>query len=228
MNGQSPSIGGRQRRLVLFVDRQIVRLTHHWLAALNLLIGGYLLLPILAPVLMANGAEQAGRMIYVLYAPACHQLPQRSFFLYGPQLTYTLDELWALGEVNSNNPLVLKQYLGSPQVGFKMAMCARDIALYGGLLIGGLLFGILRKHIRPISLLVYALFLLPLVVDGGTQLIGWRESTWVLRLITGLIAGLGTIWLLYPHVEDAFKEIRWQAEGQIDKAQQPSKPQSVD
>ncbi|MBN1937232.1 MAG: DUF2085 domain-containing protein [Anaerolineae bacterium] len=218
MSDQRPPVTGWQRDLVLFIDRQIIKLAQHWLAAFNLLIGVYLLLPILAPVLMASGAPRLGRAIYVLYAPACHQLPQRSFFLYGPQATFTLDELWALGEVDSDNPFVLKQFLGSAQVGFKMALCVRDVALYGGLLTGGLLFALLRKQRKPISLLVYGLCLLPMVIDGGTQLIGLRESNWILRLISGGIAGIATVWLLYPHIENAFDEVRWRAQTQVKKA----------
>lgn len=214
---QPASSASQRRALTLWIDRQIVKLAQHWLAALNLLIGGYLLLPVMAPILMLNGATGAGQMIYILYSPACHQLPQRSFFLGGPQFSYTLDELWALGEVDSDNPFVLKQFLGSPHVGYKMALCVRDVGLYGGLLIGGLIFGLVRKHIRPLSLLAYGFLLLPLVLDGGTQLIGLRESTWFLRLVTGLIAGMGTIWLLYPHVDGAFEEVRRQAESQIAK-----------
>ena len=33
----------------------------------------------------------------------CHQLPERSFFLLGPQATYSLDELWALGAVSEGS-----------------------------------------------------------------------------------------------------------------------------
>lgn len=221
MNGeQRPPITGRRRTLVLFIDRQIIKLAQYWLAAFNLLIGIYLFLPILAPVLMASGAPGLGRLIYLVYAPACHQLPQRSFFLGGPQANYTLDELCSLGEIDSDNPFELKQFLGSPRIGFKMALCQRDIALYGGLLLGGLLFGPLRKRIKPISLLVYGLLLLPMALDGGLQFIGLYESNWILRLLTGGLAGIATVWMLYPHIETAFIEVRWQAQTQVGKAQE--------
>ena len=104
---------------------------------------------------MANGAPQIGKWIYVLYAPACHQLPQRSFFLFGSQTLYSVEELWALGLIPDTNLLTLKQFLGSVEVGFKMALCQRDIGLYGGLFVGGLIFAMLRKRLKPLPLLAF-------------------------------------------------------------------------
>ncbi len=206
---------GWRRSLILFLDRQIARLARHWLAVFNVCAAIYTLLPVLAPLLMAWSAPQAGRIIYLLYAPACHQLPERSLFFFGPQLTYTVDELWALGELPQTDLLSRKQFIGSPLVGYKTAFCQRDLALYGGLLIGGLAFGLVRRRLKPMSLLAFGLCLLPLVLDGGTQLIGLRESNVWLRLFTGGLGGLGTIWMLYPHVQVAFDEMRYQADQRL-------------
>jgi hypothetical protein len=41
-------------------------------------------LPFLAPVFMKLGLEGIGRAIYLIYWPLCHQMAQRSFFLFGP------------------------------------------------------------------------------------------------------------------------------------------------
>jgi uncharacterized membrane protein len=38
-------------------------------------------------------------------------------------------------------------------------------------------------------------------IDGLTQLPGWRESTWELRTITGLLFGAANVWLLFPRVD---------------------------
>jgi uncharacterized membrane protein len=202
---------GWRRALVLFLDHQIYQLSRHWLAALNLLMGVYTLLPVLAPVLMANGASQAGNWIHILYRPACHQLPERSFFLFGPQMTYTVDELWALGLLPETDVFSRALFRGAPEVGYKMAMCQRDIALYGGLFLGGMLFSLVRKRLKPLPLLVYGLLLLPMAIDGGTQILALRESNWMWRTLTGGLVGLASVWTLYPHVEAAFEEIRWQA-----------------
>jgi hypothetical protein len=43
------------------------------------------------------------------------------------------------------------------------------VSLYGGVLLGGLLYIILRRRIKPLSLRVAALLTLPIVVDGSTH-----------------------------------------------------------
>ena len=71
--------------------------------------------------------------------------------------------------------------------GHPMALCARDIGLYGGLWLGGALTAARRVQLSGKVALLCAL---PLILDGGTQLIGLRESTNLLRVITGLLAGV--------------------------------------
>ena len=44
-------------------------------------------------------------------------------------------------------------------------------------------------------------------LDGLTQVIGLRESNWWLRLITGALFGIATVWLAYPIIDDSMKEI---------------------
>lgn len=218
-------ITGWQRDLVLFLDRQIYRFSRHWLAFFNLFIGVYVLLPVLAPVLMAMGQSQVGGLIYTLYRPACHQLPERSFFLFGPQATYSIDELQMLGLLlKPEDPLARREFYGAPQVGYKMALCERDMALYGGFAVAGLAFGLVRKRLRPLSLLAYGLCLLPMAIDGGTQVLMLRESNWWLRLSTGALAGIATVWLLYPYLEPAFAEIRRQANGRVHLEQEDRCP----
>lgn len=209
-------VTGWRRDLVLFLDRQIYHLSKHWLSVFNLLMGLYILLPLLAPVLMVSGAPQLGRLIYVMYRPACHQLPERSFFLFGPRATYSIDELWALGLLDQpDNILARQNFVGDLTVGFKLGLCQRDIAMYGALLVGGILFALVRRRIRPLSLLAYGLCLLPMMIDGATQLVFLRESNWVLRTLTGGLVGLATVWVLYPHLETAFAQLRRQANERV-------------
>jgi uncharacterized membrane protein len=207
---------GWKRDLVLFLDRQIYHLARHWLAAFNVLTGVYVLLPLLAPLLMVAGAPQIGRLIYFAYRPACHQLPERTFFLFGPRPSYTLDELSAMGVVDGADDIFARQrFLGAVQIGWKMALCQRDMAMYGSLFVGGLLFALLRKRLRPLTLLAYVLCLVPVFIDGGTQLVGLRESTPILRVLTGGLLGVATIWMLYPRLENAFADVREQANQRV-------------
>ncbi len=53
---------------------------------------------------------------------------------------------------------------------------------------------------------IYLIFLLPMLIDGVTQLMGLRESVWPLRLATGMLVGLATVWLAYPHIDDAMRD----------------------
>lgn len=211
-----PQVTGWRRDLVVWIDHQVYSLSKHWLVVFNALIGFYVLLPVLAPILMVSGAAPLGRAIYIVYRPACHQLPERSFFLFGPQATYSLDELWALGAVSEHDNIFSRQgILGTPETGFKLALCQRDMALYGGLLVAGLLFGLVRKWLRPLKWWIFGLLLLPMAVDGGTQLLLLRESTWLLRVVTGGLVGIAAVWLLYPHLETAFAEIREQVSDRL-------------
>jgi uncharacterized membrane protein len=80
---------------------------------------------------------------------------------------------------------------------------------------------VLRRFgkVRPLPLWAYALLALPMLVDGGSQWLSYlisffyarfptRESTPFLRVLTGGLFGLGTVWLAYPHVQQAMEEFR--------------------
>lgn len=81
--------------------------------------------------------------------------------------------------------------------GTPMPICARCTAIYGGLIVGTLLFRItpaMRERTARIIAIVAAL---PMGLDGGTQLIRLRESTNVLRVETGLVFGMAlAVWVL--------------------------------
>jgi len=86
--------------------------------------------------------------------------------------------------------------------GEKMAVCARCFGIYTGLLIGTLIIPIYNKIENPRipSIKVALLSLVPLAIDGFTQLLGFRESTNELRLITGFLFGIVFISYFLPIV----------------------------
>ena len=115
--------------------------------------------------------------------------------------------------------LTMRKFIGNPELGYKVALCERDIAIYGSVFLAGLTFSLVRKQIRPLSLKLYLVFLIPLAIDGGSQLIGLRESTPLLRLLTGGLAGVATVWMLYPRVEDAFHDVGQKARSHLPEEQ---------
>ncbi|MGD1993643.1 MAG: DUF2085 domain-containing protein [Anaerolineae bacterium] len=213
----SSTLSPAKRRLVIGADRFIFWLAQHWLAIFNVMALLYVGLPFLAPILMRVGVEPVGRAIYALYRPLCHQLPYRSWYLFGSQLHYGQEELARLVGAEA---LVPHGYIGDPTLGFKVALCQRDTAIYGTIFLAGVLFALIRRRVRPLPLWVYVLFILPMALDGGLQLFSYAlpilipsldiptlESNPVRRVITGSLFGLGTVWLAYPYVEESFREI---------------------
>jgi uncharacterized membrane protein len=84
-----------------------------------------------------------------------------------------------------------------------MAFCERDLAIYVGVLIVSLAYA-RNRGLRPLGFVRYGVLILPIVLDGFTQLFGWRESTWELRVFTGLLFGLASAALVLPRLDVAF------------------------
>ncbi|MGB4802451.1 MAG: DUF2085 domain-containing protein, partial [Anaerolineae bacterium] len=84
----------------------------------------------------------------------------------------------------------------------------RDLAIYGSVLLGGWVFGLLRGRVvlPRLTIKTYLIFLAPIAVDGLTQLFGWRESNYLLRTATGALFGLASAWLAYPNIQDAMAD----------------------
>lgn len=149
----------------------------HWLSTFNVLWGIFVTLPWLAPVFMASGFTTAGRALYFIYSFFCHQLPERSWFLFGPSFSYTqaqIAEAWGrpLGAISTE--LVRRQFVGTAELGWKVAWSDRMIAMYGSIFLFGLLFALLRQRgrfLRGISWWLFFLFVLPMAVDGTTHMI---------------------------------------------------------
>jgi uncharacterized membrane protein len=168
----------------------------HWLLIANVAAAGFVLLSIAAPLLMAIGRTELALTIYAAYEFTCHQWPFRSFFLLGEQPTYSFDAL-----VSMVGGAHVYDFVGNPHLGFKLAFCERDLGIYGAILLAGLTYALLRQRAAPASFRVYLLLCIPIAVDGFTQLLGWRESTWELRLLTGALFGSASVWFVYPRFE---------------------------
>jgi hypothetical protein len=71
-----------------WIDRAVRAAFRHWLVFVNGIALLYAGLPWIGPFLEGAGYGRLGRLIFVLYTPLCHQLPERSFFLGGHQVCY--------------------------------------------------------------------------------------------------------------------------------------------
>ena len=180
----------RERSFAVIANRWVYWLCRHWLLVVSLMLGLYVGLPWLAPLFMKLGLTSAGNTIYLIYSTQCHQLPQRSLFLFGLKPMYSLAEIQTAWTV-TDNPLILRQFVGNPAMGWKVAWSDRMVSMYTGLFFLGLLYWPLRRRLKPLSLWGFALLILPMVVDGGTHLIsdlagigqGFRDSNaWLASL----------------------------------------------
>lgn len=194
----------------------------NYLALLNWSLAVYILLPLLAPVLMKVGLPRIANKIYDAYKPLCHQLAYRSFFLFGEQMVYPrelagLKELISYEEatgLDGEDDQAAIFFRGNQELGYKTALCQRDLAIYGSLLLFGIFFWLKKKRIKPLPWLLWiVLALIPIGLDGFSQLISqmefpflsWlqiRESTPLFRVLTGGMFGWFTGWFGFPSIEE--------------------------
>jgi uncharacterized membrane protein len=210
----------------------------YWIIVFGIVFGLYSGLPFLAPVFMRIGWNSAGSAIYFVYSFLCHQLSQRSFFLFGPKFTYSMAEIGATG-LSTSNFLALRHFIGNTAMGWKVAWSDRMVSMFSSLWVFGLLWWPLRKRLPKIPIWGFLLFLLPMALDGGTHLLsdlagigqGFRDTNlwlvtlsqnvfrpgfyagdaWgsfnsIMRLLTGILFGLGVAWFAFPHLNAALSE----------------------
>jgi len=208
-----------------FADKIAYGVVKHWLLIFNLIVAVYVGLPFLAPVLMEEGATAPAHVIYKAYGFVCHQLAFRSWFLFGEQPAYPraaahVHGLKTYEQATGRDPNNLwdaRAFIGNKKLGYKVAFCERDVAMWGSILLFGLLYAITKRKIPPLPWYLWILIgWLPIGVDGFSQIISqlpnspipYRESTPLLRTITGFLFGFTTAWFGYPLIEEAMRENR--------------------
>lgn len=87
--------------------------------------------------------------------------------------------------------------------GYQVALCARNLAIYSSLFAGTLIFRLVRDRLPALGWRLWLLTMLPMALDGFTQMFGLRESNWELRTLTGVIFGLGICWFMLPQIDEA-------------------------
>ncbi len=246
MTQNEQPVAGESNRFATAIDRLVYWMSRHWLAMFNTFVAIYVGLPLLAPVLMNIGATTPARVIYTIYSPLCHQMASRSFFLFGEQVAYPraiagtsltpieayMPSLPEFADASSDPEhwtaflLASRRFRGNEQMGYKMALCERDMAIYTSVLLTGLLYGLLRRrmNIKPLPFWAFLLIGLgPIALDGFSQLFSQyivalapegaailnllplRESTPFLRTLTGALFGFSLVWMTYPYIDASMR-----------------------
>lgn len=246
MSDRQP-VTGRTRDLVISLQKLILVLSRFWVFIAIVAAMVILAMAFLAPAFMASGQPEAGQAIYRFLAPHNHQLPQRSYFLFGQAggiQTYSLDQVLAWGG-DANN---LQAFVGNAEIGFKTALNHRMVAIFAGLCLGGLIWQLAGERPR-LRFVPFLLTVLPIVIDGLShansetsgrsyrQTNDWAhfltgglfpgsfyEGTiigtlnWLLRTGTGFIFGLGLAWFLFTYLSNRFSAIRRELVTKLRKA----------
>jgi len=215
----------RGNRVTRF-DRFSYWFSKHYLAVINSIMFIYIGLTFVAPILMKLGETKGARIIYLIYSPLCHQFAFRSWFLFGEQAFYpralvniagyqTYEQISGSAQVDL---LIARAFVGNDFVGYKVALCQRDIAEYLAILLFGILFAITQRRFKPLKWYLWIIFgIIPIGLDGASQIPSlaqnlfpsWmiiRESTPLLRTITGGLFGFLTAWFMFPLIDIAMNE----------------------
>jgi uncharacterized membrane protein len=234
-----PPVTGRQRSLVIAADRIVLVVARRWLLYLNLAVFLYVGVPFAAPIFMETGLTGPARVIYGIYSALCHQLGFRSYFLFGEHFVYPRAIFQQFTGIDPNDLFAARAFIGNAQLGWKVAFCERDVAIYAAILLGGLLFTLpfIRRRLRPLPWWAYVVFgVAPIAIDGFSQLFSqypynllplfnllpYRESTLFLRTLTGGLFGLANAWLAIPYLATSMTDMRQQLEiklARVDAAQ---------
>jgi uncharacterized membrane protein len=211
-------------RLSMWFNHRMLWLSKHWLAIANTFFFTYVGLPFLAPILMAAGFTRAANTIYQMYNLVCHQLPTRTYFVFGEQVAMcqrciAIYLTLAIGGIVFNlvrfRALSFKWYI----------LFALPMALDGGSafvselaqVIPLWIFWVMWTVIVLITAIVMfkqqILFWQMWVVFAGgflalayLQFVGLRISDATFRTVTGAVFGIGTVWYAYPILEEGFKD----------------------
>jgi uncharacterized membrane protein len=213
-------------------DRLSYWISKHYLAVFNLFLILYVGIPFLAPVFKKEGWDAPAAVVYKIYSPLCHQWAFRSFFLFGEQAYYpqaaakmpgvlTFEQVSGITDQTDPTRIKARQFEGNVQLGYKIALCERDIAIWGAMALFGLVYAATGRKLPKLHWLIWILVgVVPIGLDGFSQLFSqipvafiqsflpYRESTPFLRALTGFLFGIATAWFMFPLIEESMADTR--------------------
>lgn len=211
----------RHERFSLWFSRSYV-----WVISIFLIL--FTAIAFLPPLFERNGNSAIAAGIYKAYSILCHQLAYRSYFIGGEQIVYPrelahINGILTYEEVTGSSAadiIYSRSLVGNSIMGYKVALCERDIAIYLSMALFGIVFEVTGKKIKGLRWYLWFLIALaPIAIDGFSQLPGlaqgwpaWlpvRESTPFLRSLTGALFGAGTAWYMYPLMEETMSITRF-------------------
>ncbi len=167
-----------------------------------------------APVSALLGWDDVASGLYNAAVPFCHQWDYRSWCIFNASTGWIVEDCiphnYSGVVMQETKFTVASHYWDGPFTysrsqagrnraehiirdsmdGYKMAMCARDTAMYFGLVFAGILFLFVHNYVRRAPPIIYFFIsIIPLGIDGTGQLLNLWESTNLIRGITGFIVG---------------------------------------
>lgn len=112
--------------------------------------------------------------------------------------------------------IAARHFIGDETFGYKTGLCARDLAIYTMIFVGGLVYRPYRWRIRPLPFWIFVIAGLgPVGIDGLSQLLSYppfefwpvRETTPLFRIVTGGVFGLMSAWLGFPYFERSMQDL---------------------
>lgn len=90
--------------------------------------------------------------------------------------------------------------------GHQLGLCARNLSIYASMFAGSLVFTWSKKRLPGLPWWAWLILILPMAWDGITQMFGWRESSWELRVLTGTLFGLANVLFVLPMIQKTLLE----------------------
>jgi uncharacterized membrane protein len=162
-----------------------------------------------------------------------HRVPQPPFSVESLPAFYGID---VPDDVTPDTPsedqnfvrfqLAASAFAGNEQMGYKMTLCERDIAIYTSMFVFLLIYSQppVRRRLRPLPILMFAfLGILPIAIDGVSQLVSYPPFNWwepretlpFFRILTGITFGTMTAWLGFPYIDLSLRETQYDLEAKL-------------